>query len=182
MNELQNVQLTALTRMIIGDVTFGTWHSPSTILWGRAKWVPRPTPLLWWIPNWGQYYYVKRSDLLVTNKRLKWNNKMKSNHNLRRPLIIVLQKHRPQCLRYPVMYRFCFTKSQISNTITPRRSSFSFVHTWIRRVKGVESLRVIDASVMPTLTSGNTHAPSIMIGEKGADIVRGKKLPSMPNH
>jgi choline dehydrogenase len=40
------------------------------------------------------------------------------------------------------------------------------------RVRGIQSLRVIDASVMPTLTSGNTNAPTIMIAEKGSDLVR----------
>ncbi len=39
------------------------------------------------------------------------------------------------------------------------------------RVQGVEGLRVIDASVMPTVTSANTNAPSILIGEKGAAII-----------
>lgn len=39
------------------------------------------------------------------------------------------------------------------------------------RVRGVHSLRVIDASIMPTIISGNTNAPSMMIGEKGADMV-----------
>ena len=39
------------------------------------------------------------------------------------------------------------------------------------RVHGIEALRIADASIMPTLTSGNTNAPSIMIGEKAADLV-----------
>jgi choline dehydrogenase-like flavoprotein len=41
------------------------------------------------------------------------------------------------------------------------------------RVRGVEGLRVADASVMPAIIRGHTHAPSVLIGEKAADLIRG---------
>jgi choline dehydrogenase len=44
------------------------------------------------------------------------------------------------------------------------------------RVRGVQALRVIDASVMPNIPAGNTNAPTIMIAEKGADAIRGRRL------
>jgi choline dehydrogenase-like flavoprotein len=41
------------------------------------------------------------------------------------------------------------------------------------RVHGLQGLRVIDASIMPTITGGNTNAPTIIIAERGADLIKG---------
>ncbi|KGC09090.1 MULTISPECIES: GMC family oxidoreductase [Burkholderia] len=48
------------------------------------------------------------------------------------------------------------------------------------RVRGVDALRVVDASVMPTLIGGNTNAPSVMIGERAADFIVAARRSGVP--
>ncbi|MEU5842305.1 GMC family oxidoreductase N-terminal domain-containing protein [Rhodococcus sp. NPDC047139] len=55
----------------------------------------------------------------------------------------------------------CRMGSDADSVVTPRL-----------RVRGIDRLRIADASVMPTIIRGHTHAPSVLIGEKAADLIR----------
>jgi choline dehydrogenase-like flavoprotein len=66
---------------------------------------------------------------------------------------------------YPILFRPNLTVLTETSVLDPQL-----------RVRGVRSLRVIDASAMPTMTSANTNAATIMVGEHGAALVRPQPL------
>ena len=49
------------------------------------------------------------------------------------------------------------------------------------RVHGLQALRVVDASIMPLITRGNTNAPTMMIAERGADLIRARAPAAAPS-
>lgn len=65
-----------------------------------------------------------------------------------------------------------FSNYHLSGTCKMGRDADAVVDDQLR-VHGIESLRVVDASIMPTVVSGNTNAATIMIGEKGSDLILG---------
>ena len=71
--------------------------------------------------------------------------------------------------------QFLATKGGISyhpvGTCKMGHDSMSVVDDQLR-VRGVQKLRVIDASIMPTITSGNTNAPTVMIAERGSAFIK----------
>lgn len=93
----------------------------------------------------------------------------------------------PNCKHFPLYtdeYWDCFIRQytmtiyHLSGTtkMGPSSDPMAVVDSTLK-VHGIEGLRVMDASIMPTITNGNTNAPVIMIAEKGADMIKETWLP-----
>lgn len=92
----------------------------------------------------------------------------------------------PGCEKYSLgseHFCECFSRTMISAswhpTSTCRMGSKDDLMAVVdsqMRVEGVIGLRVIDASIMPEVTNGNTNAPTVMIAERGSDLIKGRAL------
>ena len=111
---------------------------------------------------------------------LKWALKMAQSNAYKKKLLKVLEE-KLTCGKFGLntdKYFECFLKHW-SMTIYhpvgtckmgPSNDPLAVVNAELK-IHGIKNLRVIDASVMPSIVGGNTNAPTIMIGEKGADMI-----------
>lgn len=82
-------------------------------------------------------------------------------------------------------YWMCYVRNTVMTLFHPAGTCAMGSHGVVDgklRVHGIKGLRVIDASIMPSMPSGNTNAPTMMIGEKGADMIKDYYLTSEYNY
>ncbi|XP_065093148.1 glucose dehydrogenase [FAD, quinone]-like [Ochlerotatus camptorhynchus] len=127
-------------------------------------------------------YLNDSNDVRLLVDGLKWQRKFLNTKAMRSLNATELRFKIPECDDNPIdsdEYLKCYV-SFFSTTIYhpvgtarmgPTRDQRAVVDPQLR-VRGTKGLRVIDASIMPNIISGNTNAPSIMIGEKGADLIK----------
>ncbi|XP_023237897.1 glucose dehydrogenase [FAD, quinone]-like [Centruroides sculpturatus] len=136
---------------------------------------PREYPLI--NPN----YYHKPQDIKVVVEGMKACLAISSSESMRKFGARPFRQLFPACRGYTPYsdeYLECLARSFTLTNYHPSgtckmgnpRDPTTVVDPQLR-VKGVKGLRVVDVSIMPTINSGHTEAPAIMIGEKGADLI-----------
>ncbi|ETN59863.1 glucose dehydrogenase [Anopheles darlingi] len=127
-------------------------------------------------------YFADPYDLEVSVRAIRKSIELAEMNGLRRFDARLMRSRMPGCERYTFDsddYWKCFTRHATFTIyhhvgtckMGPRRDPTAVVDARLR-VHGVKGLRVIDASIMPNVPAGHTNAPTIMIGEKGADMIK----------
>jgi len=118
-------------------------------------------------------YLSAETDCAVILAGMKATRRLADTAALR-PYIVREHDPGPACTSDADLMEFTRTRGGISyhpvGTCTMGNDAAAVVDERLR-VRGLQGLRVVDASIMPTLVSGNTYAPTLMIAEKGADMI-----------
>jgi choline dehydrogenase-like flavoprotein len=121
------------------------------------------------------HYLSHNDDLQVLVEGIKMVKSLEETETFKKYKIKLLPPDKLLCGQfepYSDKYYACFVKNFISTIFHPVGTcSMGSVVDHRLRVIGIEGLRVVDASVMPRIVGGNTNAPTVMIGEKGADMI-----------
>ncbi|XP_045448937.1 glucose dehydrogenase [FAD, quinone]-like [Melitaea cinxia] len=130
-------------------------------------------------------YYGESKDLQDTVEGIKILKKIVIAPYFRSINAFIPKINIPQCNKYDFdsdLYWKCYVINTSSTLYHPvgtskmgPKSEDSVVDNFLK-VHGVKGLRVIDASIMPSITGGNTNAPTIMIGEMGSDMIKNEHL------
>ncbi|XP_072746549.1 glucose dehydrogenase [FAD, quinone]-like [Anoplolepis gracilipes] len=137
---------------------------------------PKKAPKI--VPN----YFGDPHDLQVLVESVKFLEKFIRTRSMRKLNARLNPGKIPECSQfsswsneYWTCYGSHFTSTIFHPVSTckmgPVNDSYAVVDARLK-VHGIQGLRVIDASIMPRITSGNTNAPTIMIAEKGADMIK----------
>lgn len=131
-------------------------------------------------------YYTHPDDVKIIVEGIKTAIKMSETKALRRYGFKLDRTHTQGCEKFRFgtdNYWECSAKQQTgpenhqssSCKMGPPEDPTAVVNPLLQ-VHGIDRLRVIDASIMPSVTSGNTNAPTIMIAEKGSDLIKQRWL------
>lgn len=127
-------------------------------------------------------YLYEKEDVDVLVNGIKMVTKLTTTKAFIAQGAQVVNAYLPPCDKFSFqsdLYWQCFVRQLTTSgyhhagtcKMGPLNDSTTVVDSMLR-VKGVKGLRVVDASIMPKLVSGNTNAPTIMIGEMGADFIK----------